>query len=96
MAEVTVRAALQHVADHPVMDTDVMLDVRVHELVCRTLFEVANTPDGSVRGGLSRANKARRMLMDRLVGKRAPGTAPAARTDEEIEFVDLTQGALES
>jgi len=96
MAEVSVRQALQYVADHPVMDTDVMLDVRVHELVSRTLFEVANTPDGNVRGGLTRANKARRMLMDRLVGKRAPGTAPAARTEDEIEFVDLTQGALES
>jgi hypothetical protein len=95
MAEVTVRQALQHVADHPELDTDVLLDVRVHELISRTLFEVANTPDGSVRGGLSRANKARRMLMDRLVGKRAPGTAPAAKTVDEVEFVDLTQGALE-
>lgn len=95
MAEVSVRAALQQVADHPVMDTDVLLDVKVHELVCRTLFEVANTPDSTVRGGLSRANRARRMLMDRLVGKRRPGTAPAARSEEQIEFMDLTAGALE-
>lgn len=95
MAEVSVRAALQHVADHPILDTDVLLDVRVHELLARTVFEVANNPDEKVRGGLSRANRARRMLMDRLVGKRRPGTAPAAKTEDEIEFVDLTAGALE-
>ena len=95
MAEVTVRQALQHVADNPVLETDVLIDVRVHELIARTLFEVANTPDASVRGGLSRANKARRMLMDRLVGKRRPGTTPAAKTEDELEFVDLTMGALE-
>ena len=94
MAEVTVRQALQNVADHPVIATDVLLDVPVHELIARTLFDVANSPDGSVRGGLSRANKARRMLMDRLVGKRRPGTQPAAKTEDEIEFVDLTAGAL--
>jgi hypothetical protein len=94
MAEVTVRAALQAVADHPTMDTDVLLDVRVHELVARTLFEVANTPDERVRGSMSRANKARRMLMDRLVGKRRPGTAPAAKGETELEFEDLTMGAL--
>lgn len=94
MAEVTVRAALQAVADHPVMDTDVLLDVRVHELIARTLFEVANTPDERVRGSMSRANKARRMLMDRLVGKRRPGTSPAAKAETELEFEDLTMGAL--
>lgn len=94
MAEVTVRAALQAVADHPTMDTDVLLDVRVHELIARTLFEVANTPDERVRGSMSRANKARRMLMDRLVGKRRPGTAPAASGETELEFEDLTMGAL--
>jgi hypothetical protein len=94
MAEVSVRQALQQVADHPVLDTDVLLDVRVHELVARTLFEVANTPDSAVRGSYTRANKARRMLMDRLVGKRRPGTAPAARGTESLEFEDLTMGAL--
>lgn len=94
MAEVTVRAALQAVADHPDMDTDVLLDVKVHELVARTLFDIANRPDERVRGSLSRANKARAMLMNRLVGKRRPGTAPAARHEDAIEFEDLTMGAL--
>lgn len=94
MAEVSVRAALQQVADHPELDTDVLLDVPVHELICRTLFEVANTPDASVRGGLSRANRARRMLMDRLTGRRRPGTAPVANSEVELEFEDLTMGAI--
>jgi hypothetical protein len=35
------------------------------------------------------------MIFDRHVGKRRPGTAPAANTHEEIEFVDLTAGAIE-
>jgi hypothetical protein len=94
MAEVTVRAALQHVADHPELRTDVLLDLPVHELIARTLFDVANRPDESVRGSMSRANKARKMLMDRLVGKRRPGTAPAAKAEDAIEFEDLTMGAL--
>ncbi len=94
MAEVTVRQALQAVADHPELETDVLLDVKVHELVARTLFDIANRPDERVRGSLSRANKARAMLMNRLVGKRRPGTAPAARHEDAIEFEDLTMGAL--
>lgn len=95
MKDVSVQAALQHVADHPDLDTDELIQVPVWELVARTLYDIANNPDSSVRGQNARANKARKIILDRHVGKRAPGTAPAARSTERLEMVDLTKGALE-
>lgn len=90
MKIITIRAALQHVADNPKMLTDELIQVPVHELVCRSLFEIANRPDSSQRGSLARANRARKMILDRLVGKRRPGSHPATRGKVEIDFVDLT------
>lgn len=95
MAETSIRQALQNVADNPILMTDEIIQLPVHELVSRALFEIANKPDEAQRGSLARANKARKMIFDRLVGKRRPGTSPAANTHEEIEFVDLTAGAIE-
>lgn len=90
--QVTIRDALQRVADNPVMLTDELVQVPVHELVARTLFEISNLPDASVRGSMQRANKARKMILDRLVGKRRAGSHPATRTEVQIDFVDLTTG----
>ena len=90
----TVQAALQHVSENPVMHTDELTQVAVHELVCRALFEVANSPDAKVRGSMARANKARRLIFDRMVGKRKSGSHPATRTEMVIEFEDLTTGEL--
>jgi hypothetical protein len=86
---VTIRQALQNVADNPVMETDEVINVHVHELVARALYEVANRPDASVRGSLARANKARQMILNRLVGKRRAGSHPATRHEIPLEFVDL-------
>lgn len=94
MAEVSIRQALQNVADHPQVGTDEILQLPVHELVARALFEIANKPDGSVRGSMARANKARKMILDRLVGKRRPGTAPTSTEVTQLEFIDLTAGAI--
>lgn len=91
---VTIREALQRVADRPVLDTDELIQLPVHELVCRSLFDIANRPDAGVRGSMTRANKARKMILDRLVGKRRPGSHPATRTEVAIDFVDLTGGEL--
>ena len=96
MKQVTVQDALQYVADNPELDTDELTQVRVHELIARSLYEIANKPDSNVRGSLSRANKARKMILDRLVGKRRAGSHPATRTEVPIEFVDLTGGELEA
>jgi hypothetical protein len=76
MKPVSIRQALQHVADYPEPVDDVVLNMPVHECVARALFDIANRPDQSVRGSMSRANKARKMIMDRLAGKRrwTPGS----------------------
>jgi hypothetical protein len=91
---VTIRQALQQVADYPNPVDDEVVNAPVHELVCRALFDIANRPDASVRGSMARANKARKMILDRMVGKRRAGTTPAVRTKVEIDFVDLTGGEL--
>lgn len=91
---VTVRQALQNVADHPTMQTDEIIQIPVHELVCRNLFEIANKPDERVRGSMARANKARKLILERLVGKRRSGSHPATRTEVQLDFIDLTGGEL--
>jgi hypothetical protein len=35
------------------------------------------------------------MILDRLVGKRRAGSHPATRTEVQIDFVDLTSGAIQ-
>ena len=92
---VSIREALQKVADNPEYTPDVLIDAPVHELVARTLFDIANSPDTKVRGSLSRATRAQKMIMDRLVGLRKAGTNPVAQGEAGIEFVDLTRGVLE-
>lgn len=86
---VTIRSAIQRCADYPVQVTD-DIDTPVHELVCRTLFDIANRPSVNERGSLTRANKARKMILDRLVGKRRAGSHPATANNAALEFVDLT------
>ena len=95
MSKVSIRDALQRVADNPVMLDDEIIQLPVHELVCRTLFDIANRPDANQRGSMGRANKARKMILDRLVGKRRAGSHPATRNEVSINFVDLTGGELE-
>ena len=91
MAVVTVQQALKRVAENPVPDTDVVLDIKVHEQVCRALFEVANNPDACIRGSMRSATRAQRIILDRLVGTRRPGTLPSTAVQEALTFVDLTQ-----
>lgn len=91
---VTVRQALQFVADNPVMADDDVLQKPTYELISRTLFDIANRPDDKVRGSLKRANVARKLIMDRLTGRRRPGSHPATRNPIQLDFVDLTGGEL--
>jgi hypothetical protein len=91
----TIRAALQQVADYPNPVDDEVVNHPTHELVCRALFDIANRPDQSVRGSMARANKARKMIFDRLGGKRRPGSVPATGEVATIDFVDLTGGELD-
>lgn len=89
----TIQEALQLVADNPAQPDDYTI-APVHQLVCLALFEIANNPDASTRGSLQRANKARAMILNRLVGKRRAGSHPATRTKQTIDFIDMTQGAI--
>ena len=91
---VSIRAALQHVADSPMVGTDRILDTPAHELVCRTLFDIANGADLGDKASLSRANNARKLILERLVGKRRQGTHPATKQTVELEFEDLTQSQV--
>lgn len=90
MRNTTIRQALQHVADNPEMTTDEMVVLPVHELVCRTLFDIANSPMSNQRGAQSKANVARQLIFNRLVGKRIAGSHPATRTQTRVVFADLT------
>ena len=92
---VIIRQALQHVVDKPTVSTDVMLDIPAHELVCRTLFEIANGATINDPRTQSRANVARKLIFERLVGRRKTGTHPAKRRAVSLEFRDLTAGELE-
>lgn len=94
MKIVTIKQALQHVAENPTMKTDVLLDVPVHELVSRSLFEIANGAHLNERGSLTRANVARNMIFNRLVGRRRAGSHPATNAKVAVEFVDLVGGEL--
>lgn len=95
MKIVTIKTAMQYVADNPVMRSDDMLGLPAHELVVRTLFEIANSPSESP-GSKAAANAARGMIFNRMVGRRKPGSHPATHKKVEIEFVDLTGGEIEA
>lgn len=86
----TIAEALQYVADHPNQSNKDTLDVPAWELTARVLFHIANNPDKRVRGSMGRATRAQKMIMDRLSGRRRPGTHPAQVGADPIDFVDLT------
>lgn len=90
----TVRQALQYVADYPEPVSDDQLVLPTHELIARTLFDIANRPTADDRGSMRRANRARKMIFDRLAGRRRAGTEPMRATRTRITLVDLTGGEL--
>lgn len=90
MKIVTIRQAMQMVADNPEMRTDDMISLPAHELVVRTLFEIANSAQTRNRNSMAQANVARTLIFNRLVGRRKAGSHPATQTKVELEFADLT------
>lgn len=94
MQKRTVREALQHVADYPRPIDDEVITMHTGELIARTLYDIANKPDASVRGSMSRANKARRLIMNYLAGRRRAGTEPHTKKQDTLRMNDLTVGAL--
>lgn len=92
----TVREALKHVADNPEWPDTVRGDMPVSEIVCRNLFDIANSPDTRVQGSVNKSLRAQRIIMDRLDGTRRTGTAPAVQKQDEVKFKDLTIPAVGS
>ena len=88
---VSVREALKRVSDHRVPDED-PLDMPAWALVSAALFTVANSGDTRIRGSMRKATTAQKIILDRTVGSRRPGTNPAAQKDMQINFRDLTLG----
>lgn len=92
MKHTGVKQALEYVTSHPEPETDAYIELYGWELVARRLVHIANNVDLNTRMGMRKASQAQKMVLDRMVGKRRPGTHPAARGSEAIEFVDLTAG----
>ena len=96
MVKVSVKQALERVAQLPPLEEDAdYTQVKVHELVARALFDIANNPNPKKPGAMARATKAQKMILDRMVGTRKPGSSPVGTGDSGIEFIDLTAGAIE-
>lgn len=89
-----VRDALETVAARPPRPVDPTVDTPIWDLIASSLFYIANSPDKKVRGSMARATKAQKIILDRMVGRRRPGTHPAQASSEKIDFVDLTAGVL--
>lgn len=96
MKPISIQDALQRVADNPRPLDDDLLTMPVHELVSRTLFDIANRPSADDRTSFARANRARKLLLERLAGKREAGTQPVSDQKVEVEILDLTGGELGS
>ena len=76
MVKVSVKQALERVASAPPLDENAdYTELRVHELVARALFDIANDPNPRKPGAMARATKAQRMILDRMVGTRKPEMA---------------------
>jgi hypothetical protein len=87
---VTIQQSLQQVADNPRLPTDDLIAVPVHLLISYTLFEIANGAELDDKKSMARANTARTMIFQRLVGRRRAGSHPATRKSNELKFKDLT------
>lgn len=94
MQKRTVREALQHVADYPAPVDDEVITMHTGELIARTLYDIANKPDANVRGSMTRANTARRLIMNYLAGRRRSGTEPHEKKVASLRMQDLTGGAI--
>ena len=93
---VTIQQALTRVSEkwESARDMD-MIGTPVYELIGFTLFDIANSGDVRVRGSIRRSTRAKKIIMNRMVGLRRPGSRPITRENDGLEFVDLTMGAIE-
>lgn len=90
----TIREALLYVSSHEEWSTASPVDAPVWEHVARALFDHATAPDTRVVGAVARATKAQKIILDRTTGTRRAGTHPAQRSQVQIQFEDMTGGAI--
>lgn len=93
---VTIQQALTRVSEkwESARDMD-MIATPVYELIGFTLFDIANSGDAHIRGSIRRSTRAQKIIMNRMVGLRRPGSRPITRENDGLEFVDLTMGVIE-
>ena len=93
---VTIQQALTKVSEkwESARDMD-MIATPVYELIGFTLFDIANSGDACIRGSIRRSTRAQKIIMNRMVGLRRPGSRPITRENDGLEFVDLTVGVIE-
>ncbi len=93
---VTIQQALTRVSEkwESARDMD-MIATPVYELIGFTLFDIANSGDARIRGSIRRSTRAQKIIMNRMVGLRRPGSRPITRENDGLEFVDLTMGVIE-
>ena len=93
---VTIQQALTRVSEkwEAARDMD-MIGTPVYELIGFTLFDIANSGDARIRGSIRRSTRAQKIIMNRMVGLRRPGSSPITRENDGLEFVDLTMGVIE-
>ena len=92
----TIQQALTRVSEkwESARDMD-MIATPVYELIGFTLFDIANSGDARIRGSIRRSTRAQKIIMNRMVGLRRPGSRPITRENDGLEFVDLTVGVIE-
>lgn len=93
MAYVSIRQALQAYTDNPRV-AEITVETKVYEAIPQILFDIAKHPNAKVRGGMSKATRAQKMILDRRVGTRRPGTNPVVMKKESVEFHDLTTAEI--
>ena len=93
---VTIQQALTKVSEkwEAARDMDI-IGTPVYELIGFTLFDIANSGDARIRGSIRRSTRAQKIIMNRMVGLRRPGSRPITREIDGLEFVDLTVGVIE-
>ena len=93
---VTIQQALTKVSEkwEAARDMDI-IGTPVYELIGFTLFDIANSGDARIRGSIRRSTRAQKIIMNRMVGLRRPGSRPINRENDGLEFVDLTKGVIE-
>lgn len=89
MKHIPIQKALEQLSNTG-LDQELTLESPTHQHIAHALFTIANSPNPKVRGARARATRAQRLILDRMVGLRKPGSHPAQLKNDEIQFVNLT------